>query len=113
MLEQVQKASREKQELAAKKRLEAEVKKPFKPVLDEKRNFLGNPDALYTIVFYSDFACSYCGKGEKTVRQLSKMRPGQIRLLMKHAPRSKFTKKLALHYEAIGRQDPKKAWEVR
>lgn len=92
-----------------KKRRDAELAKPLAPVVDAARVVVGNPDAPVTIVEYSDFLCSYCAKGAKTLDALVAAHPGMIRVVFKHMPGEDTAIKAALYYEAILLQDRDKA----
>lgn len=92
-----------------KKRRDAELAKPLAPVVDAARVVVGNPDAPVTIVEYSDFLCSYCAKGAKTLDALVVAHPGTIRVVFKHMPGEDTSMKAALYYEAILLQDRVKA----
>ena len=93
------------------KRIRAEMKKPFHPVLEPDRLYLGPADAPFTVVAYSNFLCGHCATGDRTARLLVKKYPGQVRLLIKHSVHDDLAKRLALYFMAIGRQDPAKAWK--
>ncbi|MFP5222427.1 MAG: DsbA family protein [Acidobacteriota bacterium] len=92
-----------------KKRREAELAKPLTPVVDVARVVVGSPDAPVTIVEYSDFLCSYCAKGAKTLDAVMAAHPGKIRVVFKHMPSDDTSIKAALYYEAILLQDREKA----
>lgn len=92
-----------------KKRRDAELAKPLAPVVDAARVVVGKPDAPVTIVEYSDFLCSYCAKGAKTLDALVAAHPGMIRVVFKHMPGEDTGIKAALYYEAILLQDRDKA----
>ena len=46
----------------------------------------GSPDALVTLVMFTDFECPYCRKMEPTLAALKVKYANQIRLVFKHAP---------------------------
>lgn len=92
-----------------KKRRDAEMAKPLAPVVDAARVVVGKPDAPVTIVEYSDFLCSYCAKGAKTLDALVVAHPDTIRVVFKHMPGEDTSMKAALYYEAILLQDRGKA----
>ncbi len=110
VLRLVQQALQEQRKKIWLKRIRAEMKRPFHPVLEPGRLYLGPADAPITVVAYSNFMCSHCATGDRTARQLVKKYPGQVRLLLKHAVHDDLAKRLALYFMAIGRQDPAKAW---
>lgn len=91
-------------------RFNANLANPLKPVLDEKRPFLGDPKAPITIVEYSDFLCVYCGRGAKTITELMRRHPGKIRVFFKHFPNKAGSIEPAVMFEALGKQDRELAW---
>lgn len=93
-----------------KRRLEAELKTPLVPAFDASRPTLGDVTAPAFVVAYSDFLCPYCGRAGKTMHQLVEKHAGKIRFQFKHFPRSDAALTLAKAFEAIGLQDPAKAW---
>ncbi|MBT4763352.1 MAG: DsbA family protein [Bdellovibrionaceae bacterium] len=100
---------------AAKKEqedFEKEFSNPKKPVVENNRIFFsGTSSSPVTIVEYSDFQCYYCSKAHTTVQQIKEKYGDKVRILYKHFPMGKFphSKKAALYFEAIGKQDGKKA----
>lgn len=93
------------------KRWEAELKNPFKPVIDPARPSLGYSKAPIVIVSYSDFLCAYCKSGAETVEGLLKKYPEKLRLIFKHFTYNDFSKRVSLYFEAIGRQSSIQAWK--
>jgi protein-disulfide isomerase len=47
---------------------------------------LGPPDALVTIVEFSDFECPFCKRVQSTLDEIMKRYPGQIRIVFKNNP---------------------------
>jgi protein-disulfide isomerase len=91
------------------KRRQAELAKPLTPVVDASRVVVGRPDAPITVVEYSDFLCSFCARGAKTIDQLVAAHPDSVRVVFKHMPGHESSTQAALYYEAILRQDREKA----
>lgn len=91
-------------------RFNANLSNPLKPELDEKRPFLGDAKAPVTIVEYSDFLCSYCGRGSQAVTELMRRHPGKIRVFFKHFPNKPGSIEPALMFEALGKQNRELAW---
>jgi protein-disulfide isomerase len=46
----------------------------------------GNPDAMITIVEFSDFQCPFCSRGGKTALDLVKKYPNDVKVVFKHNP---------------------------
>lgn len=98
-----------KREDEKRKRRQAELAKPLNPVVDEARVILGKPDAPVTVVEYSDFLCSYCARGAKTIDALVAAHPESVRVVFKHMPSNETSQQAALYYEAILLQNREKA----
>lgn len=84
---------------------------PLKPDLDPSRPWHGPPQAPLVVVEYSDFMCPACATGANNLAKLFAKYPGKLRVLLKHNPHGTLSKRLALYFEAIARQDQAKAWE--
>lgn len=100
----------EKREDDRQKQIEESMKNRKQPEVGPERLIKGDADAPVTIVEYSDFLCPYCAKAAQAMNELVDKRPDQVRVVFKHIPLHKWSKELALHFEALGRQDPKMAW---
>ncbi len=70
-------------------------KDPKKPKEDDKTvyrvpvgdsPFKGAPDALVTIIEFSDFQCPFCSRVEPTISTVLKDYPGKVRVVWKHRP---------------------------
>jgi protein-disulfide isomerase len=73
----------------------------------------GSPDALVTLVEFSDYQCPYCGRANTTVQQLKKDYGSKLRLVMKEFPLTSIHPKArgaALAAVAAGLQG--KYWEM-
>lgn len=90
-----------------------ELENPLIPVIQEGRPIKGKKDAPVTIVEYSDFRCPYCSKASATVLQLLDKYPDKVRLVFKHYPLHKKSRKEASIFEAIALQDQEKAWKFK
>ena len=84
--------------------------KPLKPKLSPDRPRLGDPKAPVLVVEYSDFLCPSCARGAQITEQLLRKDPDKFQVILKHMPSGDLSRQLALYFEAIGRQDPGKAW---
>lgn len=102
-------AERDAQE--RRQRFAANLANPLKPALDESRPFLGEAKAPITIVEYSDFLCTYCGRGSQTITELMRRHPGKIRVFFKHFPNKAGSIEPAAMFEALGRQNRDLAWK--
>ncbi|MCF8041044.1 MAG: thioredoxin domain-containing protein [Desulfarculaceae bacterium] len=83
---------------------------PLVPRIDPQRVLLGEPAAKVLVVEYTDFLCPSCRQAAHNLERLLVKDPHRFKLLVKHLPGSDMSRQLALYYEAIGRQDPAKAW---
>ena len=101
-------------ELKQRRALRADIKtslaKPLKPKIAADRPMLGKASAPVLVVEYSDFLCSACRHGAANLERLMSEDPDTFRAVLKHMPGSDLSRQLALYFEAIGRQDPAKAW---
>lgn len=55
-------------------------------VISEKDHIRGNPEALVTIIEFSDFQCPFCARFHPTVQQILENYPDQVRWIYKHFP---------------------------
>ncbi len=110
LYELVVKGQRAYAAIQEKKRLEAQLAEPLAPALDPGRPALGKADAPSLVVVYSDFQCPYCAQGAKTLRAFEKAHQGDVRVVFKHMPGHKLSLPAAVYFEAIGMQDPQKAF---
>lgn len=54
--------------------------------ITEKDHIRGNPEALVTIVEFSDFQCPFCQRFHPTLKQILENYPDQVKLVYKHFP---------------------------
>lgn len=101
------------QKEAERKAYENAFKNPLKPAIDDKTRILGEKDAKYTLVEYSDFQCPYCASAYHTVKELSKRHGNDLRFIYKHLPLPFHTQAMpaAQWLEAVAIQSPEKAWK--
>lgn len=106
-----QKVGAEKAQEDEKKSRDAEFANPLKPEIQENRVIFGNKDAPITIVEYSDFQCPYCSRGFQTMQEVRKQYGDKVRIVFKHLPLDfhPLAMPAAKYFEAIAKQDPKKA----
>lgn len=83
---------------------------PLQPRLEPNRPWHGPRQAPLVIVEYSDFLCPSCAVGARNLAQVFAKHPDKFRILVKHNPGSDLGRRLAVYFEAIGRQSPAKAW---
>ena len=79
---------------------------------DLGRSVKGAPNALVTIVEFSDYECPFCSRVEPTIERLLKTYPNDVRVIFTHNPLSfhKNAKLAAQAAYAAGRQN--KFWEM-
>lgn len=108
----VQAGAKKKNAEAMQEKFKAFLDSPLKPELEKDRPMRGYHKAPVTIVVYSDFECSYCAKGAKTLENVLTRYGNKVRIYYKHNP-LKFHKNAfpaAVYFEAIARQNQEKAW---
>ena len=71
---------------AAQQRQAAAQAKNVRPVDGKRDHIYGNPDALVSIIEYSDFECPYCQAFHATPRQLVEEYDGQVNWVYRHYP---------------------------
>lgn len=107
-------ASMQKEAEEAERKASADsFKNPLKPAIDDKTRILGEKDAKYTLVEYSDFQCPYCASAYHTVKELSKRHGNDLRFIYKHLPLPFHAQAMpaAQWLEAVAIQSPEKAWK--
>lgn len=100
-------------EEAERKAFADSFKNPLKPAIDDKTRILGEKDAKYTLVEYSDFQCPYCASAYHTVKELRKRHGNDLRFIYKHLPLPFHLQAMpaAQWLEAVAIQSPEKAWK--
>lgn len=106
-----QRRAQEEESQKAVVQMEAEFKNPKKPEIDEARILFGGKAAPVTIVEYGDLQCPACRHGYFALNEIKKKYKDKIRIIYKHMPLSfhKLAMPAAQYFEAIARQDRKKA----
>lgn len=66
--------------------VEKDLKNPRPVKIDNARLIFGSPDAPVTIVKYADFQCPACRMGYKTLEEIKKKYPTQIKVIHKNIP---------------------------
>jgi len=72
----------------------------------------GDENAPVTLVEYSDFECSYCGRVQSTIDQLLEEYDGQVRLIFRHFPLSFHTNAQKAGEASECAADQGKFWEI-
>ena len=89
----------------------AEFDNPKKPLIRPDETIRGTKGAPLVLVEYSDFECSFCARGFKTVSSLLDKYKGKMQFVYKHLllnfPNSMLASQ---YYEAIRLQDEEKAF---
>ncbi|WP_415717674.1 DsbA family protein [Maridesulfovibrio sp.] len=111
MLEIVEQGIDQREKIKREAVFNAEIAKPYQPVINAERPMLGNPDAPVTIVEYTDFLCPYCSKGAKVVSKLAAEHPQKYKLVFKHLPLHKNSRQLALVFEALALSNKEQAFK--
>jgi protein-disulfide isomerase len=110
LLDIVMQANQQEQKARQRQNVMAYLNSPLMPDMDPVRPCLGDDKAEITVVGFSNFLCPACAQGANTVSYLQKKHPGEIKFCLRHLTADEFAKDLALHFEAIARQSPQKAW---
>lgn len=84
---------------------------PVEVQVEPGRPVWGPQDAEFTLVEYSDFLCGACAGAARSIAELRRRHPGEVRVVLKHYTGKGLGRQLALYFEAIGRQSDDKAWE--
>lgn len=103
----------QKREQAWREQIAAAIKKPIAPAVGGPRAVLGRADAPVTIFEYTDFSCQACARNAAMVLDLLEAQPQRVRVFLKHNPSDEYARTAALHFEAIARQSPVKAWRFQ
>ncbi|MBX5484406.1 MAG: thioredoxin domain-containing protein [Myxococcaceae bacterium] len=72
----------------------------------------GRPDALVTMVEFSDYQCPFCGRANGTVNQLKQMYGDKLRLVMRHNPLSFHPNARPAALAALAAGEQGKFWEM-
>ena len=72
--------------------------------------FLGPQNAQLTIIEFSDFACPFCQKAHKILKDVNKKYPTQVKIVFRDMPLHPNSTELALAARCVGEQG--KFWEV-
>lgn len=83
------------------------------PEVTKADHIRGKADAKVTIIEYSDYQCPFCQKHEKTMQQIAKDFPNDVRIIYRHFPLSSihpFAQKASEASECASAQG--KFWEM-
>lgn len=114
-LERFFRKKRDEQQRNAQQQESQRMEEQFKnPIQVEVGNspFKGPKDAPVTIIEFSEFQCPFCARGAKTMDQVAKAYPTQVRVVFKHLPLPfhEHAKTAAQAVIAAGNQE--KFWEM-
>jgi protein-disulfide isomerase len=76
---------------------------------------LGNPNAMVTIIEFSDFQCPFCGKVEPTIKALRDKYQDKLRLVWKNEPlpfHNRAEPAAEVAEEALAEKGPKGFWQA-
>lgn len=79
--QQAQAEAREQQQQQANRKA-----KNVEPVSAERDHIYGNPDAVVSLIEYSDFECPYCKRFHSTARELVDASDGTVNWVYRHFP---------------------------
>ncbi|MCB0419355.1 MAG: thioredoxin domain-containing protein [Bdellovibrionales bacterium] len=91
----------------------AHIESPMEPKIRTDEAIRGAKNAPLQIVIYSDFQCSFCMRGAKTVKQLMEKYEGKVQVVYKHLPLPMHPQAMiaAKYYEGLRKQNPKLAFQ--
>lgn len=72
---------------------------------------LGNPDAIVTLVEFTDFQCPFCSRANTTIHQLLEKNPDKVRIVFRHYPLPFHDKAKLAHQAAEAAKIQGKFWE--
>lgn len=81
--QQAQAEARQQQQKQADERAQN-----VRPVSQERDHIYGNPDAVVSLIEYSDFECPYCKRFHPTTKELVDQSDGKVNLVYRHFPLS-------------------------
>lgn len=103
--------AQQKQQMAAKNRLEEQFKNPVK--IEIGRSPVKGPEnAKITIVEFSDFECPFCQKGADNLEKVLSEYPGQIKVVFKNLPLPFHEKARPAAIAALAAHKQGKFWEM-
>jgi protein-disulfide isomerase len=73
---------------AGRQRAAAEKAKNVRPVSSERDHIYGDPDAIVSLIEYSDFECPYCKRFHLTAKKLVDDSGGKVNWVYRHFPLS-------------------------
>ena len=113
LIQILEKAYKDRIRLEKERRIEDQIVQPLTPKLDGMK-FMGPDDAKFTIVEYTDFQCTFCKQGNKTIKELLKKYPNDVRVTIKHIGTGPISRMEASLFEAISDTiSYEKAWEFK
>lgn len=71
---------------ADKSRLSHEKIKSVRPVSAARDHIFGNPDAVISLIEYSDFECPFCKRFHSTPKEIVQASGGQVNWVYRHLP---------------------------
>lgn len=96
---------------AEQERLESQFKNPVKVDVGDSP-VRGNPNAKVTIVEFSDFQCPFCARGAKTMEDVLKEYPNDVKLVFKNLPLPFHPEAKPSAIAALAAQRQGKFWEM-
>src|SRR5262249_34270669 len=72
----------------------------------------GKPDALVTVVEFSDFQCKFCAAVVPTLQRLAEKYPDEVRFVWKHLPLESHPRALPAALAAVAAQQRGRFWPM-
>ncbi len=71
----------------------------------------GDPNAIITIVEFSDFSCPFCSRVNPTIEEVMKTYAGKVKLAFRHKPLPIHPQARPIHLGSMAAQEQGKFWE--
>jgi len=102
----------EQKKKSEEQQFEASFQSRIKDIpVDDSSPARGKKDAAITLIEYTDFQCPYCEKGSKTVEELLKKYPDQVKVIFKNNPLDFHKEAASAAKAALAAHKQGKFWE--
>ena len=84
----------------------------YKVTVDKDDAQKGSPDALVTIVLFSEFQCPFCSRVAPTIKKIEEIYGDKVRVVFKHNPLPFHDNAMPASEAALAAQEQGKFWEM-